>query len=419
MKKLVLLLGSYNGQDSLGDKCLLRSVADRFHRHLPQDIELLIHLHNPQEINEKLSIIPVKGNKGIQSLYWYWDGLISRVINSIKIRKWLSEQTFFLALNTIIFWLRPGEVRLVKSQLKRVRFIFIFGGTNFSKQWWWLNIVPYIMTAKLVNKAVYFGPQQYGPMLPKQKALTQRFIKRYVKDLRLRNSACFNDLGLDIDLTKLTKDEVYSNTELYPNPSKKSSSIRGRKKFLVNFRGGEDFLLEDKNQEIKNLGELLTLIGAQLNCDFEFFSVSGKSFSDDTLPMELLRSIVPQEHVFSLLPYTDEFDLIEAAKLADGCISMSFHGCILAMIGGCPAIPLTSGDYYNHKYIGFETYNPQTPIPIIYSTQSPTSETVEQIITYFDQYDIAAVAQERIKNHLLLEAYYKSIVDQQIINNAS
>jgi polysaccharide pyruvyl transferase WcaK-like protein len=405
----ILLIGSYNGQDSLGDKCLLRAVAYRFRKHLRTDAEIFFHLHNPSEFKTELSDVPVKANQGIQTLYWNLHGQLGRLrLPEMIIRK-ISEVTFPIAYNTIYKTYLRNIRKNVDEQLKDCSFIFIFGGTNFSKQWWWLNIVPYMLTAKLYDLPVYFGTQQYGPMLEEQRRRTQKFIKKHVKDLRFRNPACFRELGYNNAFDKLTRDEVFSNVELYPN-SKVRSQSNGRKNILINYRGTQDFLLENPKSEITRLGTLMNKLGKSYDCDFTFFSVSGSTFSDDTEAIKKLRQIVSEKHNFQILPYTNEFDLIEKSKESFACVSMSFHGCILAMIAGCPAIPLSSGDYYDHKYISFEQYNPKLPIPTVYLSKELSENEYLKISEYFDKFDVNSIIEERERSNHLIDSFYREIL---------
>lgn len=406
----ILIIGSYNGQDSLGDKCLLRAVAYRFRKHLKADSKIIFHLHSPAEFSTELQDVPVIANQAVQTLYWNYNSQLGRFKLPQNITKKLSELTFPLAYHSVYKQYQKNISTVANEQLNNCAFMFVFGGTNFSKQWWWLNIVPYMLTAKMYNMPVYFGTQQYGPMLPEQQKRTQKFMKKYVKDVRFRNPACFKELGYENAFDKLTKDEVFSNTAIYPNATKRSGLNATKKRILINYRGTQDFLLENPEAEIKRLGSLMNKLGETYDCDFVFFSVSGSSFADDTEAIEQLRKMVKQEHKFTILPYTNEFDLIEKTKECFACISMSFHGCILAMIGGCPAIPLSSGDYYDHKYISFENYNPQLPIPIIYLSQDLTPTAYDKITTYFNQFEVAPVIAERERSNQLIDSYYKTIL---------
>lgn len=406
----ILLVGSYNGQDSLGDKCLLRAVAYRFKKHLKKDSNIIFHLHNPTEFSTELKDIPVVANQGLQSLYWNFNSQIARCRLSQNITRIISELTFPIAYYSLYKKYQKNIRKNANDQLKDCAFMFVFGGTNFSKQWWWINIVPYMLTAKMYNLPVYFGTQQYGPMLPKQQKRTQYFIKKNVKDLRFRNPACFAELGYENAFDKLTRDEVFSNIDLYPNSKIRSGNNEKRKTVLINYRGAQDFLLEDPESEINRLGILMNKLGKTYDCNFMFFSVSGASFADDTEGINKLRKIVDIKYNFSTLPYTNEFDLIEKAKECFACVSMSFHGCILAMIGGCPAIPLSSGDYYDHKYISFEEYNPSLPIPVIYVSKELSTTDYTKVTEYFDKFETEPIIRERERSNQLIDNYYQQIL---------
>ena len=146
--------------------------------------------------------------------------------------------------------------------------------------------------------------------------------------------------------------------------------------------------------------------------------MSGPPFCDDTEHVDYVREQMPEFEIQEL-PYTNAFDHVEAAKDAYAAVSMSFHGCILSMIGGCPAIPITHGDYYNHKYIGFEDYNPDADIPIFHVSEKPTDSLVEASLDYVDSYDATAVADERRRHNEKIEDYYRSILDAHDLLNES
>lgn len=406
----ILLVGSYNGQDSLGDKCLLRAVAYRFKKHLKKSSNIIFHLHNPTEFSTELKDVPAIANQGIQSLYWDYNDQLLRFRLSQNFTRKFSELTFSIAYHSLYKSRKQNTRKIAEAQLNNCALMFVFGGTNFSKQWWWLNIVPYMLTSKMYNLPVYFGTQQYGPMLIEQQKRTQKFMKSNVKDVRFRNPACFAELGYDDAFNKLTRDEVFSNIDLYPNSTIRSGNEEKRKTILINYRGTQDFLLENPKSEINRLGLLMNKLGESYDCNFLFFSVSGASFADDTESINKLREIVDSKYNFSTLPYTNEFDLIEKAKECYACVSMSFHGCILAMIGGCPAIPLSSGDYYDHKYISFEEYNPNLPIPIVYLSKELSTTTYRDITDYFDKFEIEPVIRERERSNQLIDNYYQQIL---------
>jgi polysaccharide pyruvyl transferase WcaK-like protein len=210
---------------------------------------------------------------------------------------------------------------------------------------------------------------------------------------------------------KLVRDEVFSNTEVYPVTEERSGS-NGPKNILVNYRGQQNFLTDgDERQKLDHLVAYLKGLGKALDCSFTFFSVSGPPFCDDTEHIDYVREQMPDTEIHEL-PYTNAYDHIEAAREAYAAVSMSFHGVILSMIAGCPAIPVTHGKYYNHKYIGFGDYNPAQDIPIFYVSEPPDATFVEQSIEYCDQYDPEAVAKERRRHNEKIESYYRGILNE-------
>ena len=106
------------------------------------------------------------------------------------------------------------------------------------------------------------------------------------------------------------------------------------------------------------------------------------------------------------------FDIGAVVLASYAAVSMSFHGCILSMIGGCPAVPVTHGDYYNHKYIGFSDYNPAQAIPLFHVSEAPDATLVDESVEYFAQYDPRAVAEERRRHNEKIESYYRGILDK-------
>lgn len=405
----IFLIGSYNGQDSLGDKCLLRVVSSRFRRLLPDDDSIYFHAHEPETLHEggELDDLPVQAQQGVQSYYWKWHSKLRHTYLPDTLRRTLSRKTFSLGARTV--FRNDDTLQQALDQLERSAFMFVFGGTNFTKQWWTMNIVPYMIMARMADLPVYFGPQQYGPMTEAQQRRTRVFIEERVRDVRFRNPACMPFLGMEGASEKLTHDEVFSNTRVYPGTPERSGSD-GSRTVLVNYRGSQDFLTDGSaQQKLDHLVAYLRKLGQRLGCSFTFFSVSGPPFCDDTEHVEYVREQMPEFDIREL-PYTDADDHIRAAKDAYAAVSMSFHGCILSMIGGCPAIPITHGAYYNHKYIGFEDYNPDTPIPIFYVDDAPEADFVDQSVQYFETYDAAAVAEERQRHDEKIASFYRDIL---------
>jgi len=414
----IFLIGSYNGQDSMGDKCLLRVVSARFRRLLPEDVPIYFHAADTNELRPEGSLAeaPVVPQQGVQSYLSNWHTKLRHAHLPDGWHRRASVATFPLAAKTV--YRNDDTLQEALRQLRQSAFMFLFGGTQFTQQWWQMNVVPYMLMARMADLPVYLGPQQYGPMTEEQQRRTQAFIEERVRGVRFRNVACMSYLDMDGQMEKLTRDEVFSNTQVYPVTEERSGSD-GPKNVLVNYRGQQDFLTDGSaRQKLDHLVAYLRTLGERLDCTFTFFSVSGPPFCDDTEHVDYVREQMPEFEIQEL-PYTNAFDHVEAAKDAYAAVSMSFHGCILSMIGGCPAIPITHGDYYNHKYIGFEDYNPDADIPIFHVSEKPTDSLVEASLDYVDSYDATAVADERRRHNEKIEDYYRSILDAHDLLNES
>ena len=407
----IFLIGSYNGQDSMGDKCLLRVVSSRFRQLLPDDVPIYFHAENTEELQPggALEEAPVVAQQGMQSYFWNWHTKLRHTQLPDPLHLKTSVATFPLAART--YYRNDETLQSALRQLRQSAFMFVFGGTQFTKQWWRMNLVPYMLMARMADLPVYFGTQQYGPMTEEQQRRTQAFIRERVEGVRFRNPTCMPELGMQGEMEKLTRDEVFSNTQVYPVVEARSGTSSGEKTVLVNFRGEQEFLSDDAGQaRLDNLVAYLRALHEQLECSFTLFSVSGPEFCDDTECFGYIRENLPEVEV-NELPYTDAYGHIEAAKDAYAAVSMSFHGCILSMIAGCPAIPITHGKYYNHKYIGFENYNPDTPIPTFYVDEAPDDTLIERSVDYFRQYDPEAVAGERRRHNKKIDAFYRGILE--------
>jgi polysaccharide pyruvyl transferase WcaK-like protein len=409
----IFLIGSYNGQDSMGDKCLLRVVSSRFRRLLPDDVPIYFHAENTEELQPGgvLSDAAVIAQRGVQSYFWNWHTKLRHLHLPEALHRRVSVATFPLAART--YYRNDETLQEALRQLDSSAFMFTFGGTQFTKQWWRMNLVPYMLMTRMAELPVYFGTQQYGPMTEEQQQRTQAFIRERVEGVRFRNAACMPELGMEGEMEKLTRDEVFSNTQVYPVVEERSGQGADTKTILVNYRGEQNFLSEDREQaRLDHLVAYLRALHNRLDCTFTLFSVSGPEFCDDTECFDYIRQNLPEAEV-NELPYTNAYDHIEAAKEAYAAVSMSFHGVILSMIGGCPAIPITHGKYYNHKYIGFKEYNPDTPIPIFYVDEAPDQSLVEESVDYFETYNPVAVADERRRHNEKIELFYRGILEEQ------
>lgn len=395
----------------MGDRCLLRVVSSRFRRLLPDDAPIYFHVDDPEELRTggRLEDAPVVAQRGVQSYLRNWYAKLRHLRLPEHWHRKLSVSTFPLASKTV--YRNDETLQEALRQLQQSAFMFVFGGTQFTKQWWQMNLVPYMLMARMADLSVYLGPQQYGPMTNEQKERTQSFMEERVRDVRFRNRACMPFLGMDGQNEKLVRDEVFSNTQVYPVTEERSGSS-GSRNILVNYRGQQDFLTDgEAHQKLDHLVAYLKALEERLDCVFTFFSVSGPPFCDDTEHIDYVREQMPETDIREL-PYTNAYDHIEAAQDAYAAVSMSFHGCILSMIGGCPAVPITHGDYYNHKYIGFSDYNPEQAIPIFHVSEAPDATLVDESVEYFEQYDPRAVAEERRRHDEKIESYYRGILDE-------
>ena len=143
-------------------------------------------------------------------------------------------------------------------------------------------------------------------------------------------------------------------------------------------------------------------VAKKMDLTIRLFCMSSWRFADDLAGREHLERRLNKGKRLEVVPYTDEYDLITAATKARGCISMSFHGCILSMIGGCPSIPVTLGDYYDFKYRGFADYNPILPIPLISLAKPVMDKTAQACVDYLQKYNGTAVQAERKRSEKMI-----------------
>ena len=126
-----------------------------------------------------------------------------------------------------------------------------------------------------------------------------------------------------------------------------------------------------------------------------------KSFLDrngfDKVPMEILSALDQKQ------------DLIETARNASGTVSMSFHGCILSMIGGCPAVPITSERYY--KYADFDRYTGDQNVPIVSLQDLNPEQAAERTASYFERHQPVRIAADREQATAQISRWYWQIRD--------
>ena len=88
---------------------------------------------------------------------------------------------------------------------------------------------------------------------------------------------------------------------------------------------------------------------------------------------------------------------------------MSFHGCILSMLGGCPSVPVTSGDYYDYKYVDFDKYTGWQGVPLVVLNNLNTEKFADQICEYFAKYSTKQTAIAREKAAKAIGMWYQQI----------
>jgi hypothetical protein len=234
-----------------------------------------------------------------------------------------------------------------------------------------------------------------------------------VRDYRARNPRCVELLGGD-PATQLICDEVYSNRSLYPIVHERP---RDGRYILVNVRGGAlDDDSDFASNELDVVADVLVRVHAQLGLPYRFFAVSGAGLSVDLRSYELLAArLAGKAPIESVGRVADEHALMSHAAQAYGCLSMSFHGCILSGFRGIPALPFTSGRYYDYKYIGFDRYGDGRPLPLISLGQRASDAELAAVVAYLRDYDAAAAAQRRARAAEQIEAYYQAIADRELV----
>jgi hypothetical protein len=404
--KSILIIGSYTGQSSVGDIGLLRCVAEQFRRNLGQNIRLISHvLENVQDAS--LAVPGVEFHPGVQGLLLGW-------YNKLRHLRLPSCPRLLLSILTFPCWIlakrdnRLSALEFLKD-IQASRIVYYYGGTQLSRQWFMMNFPALLMTAlvaRLLGRPLYVGPQQYGPQTHWQRVLMRMFRRSLVTEIRARNAACSQSLGLPN--SKLLLDEIYSCQPRFPVSTGKT---RAGRFILVNLRE-QNFLRPLNEDEFRSFGVLLEMLHSRLSLPFKLFQMSGTSFSDDTRGLRWLKKhgFHPSE-IQLLPPFAHEEELIGLAQEAYGCVSMSFHGCIRAMIGGCPAIPITSGEYYDHKYLDFYRYTGGQSVPIV-RLDSNVLRNSEAMLAYFATYSPETTAAARAAASERMKGWYQLMASQ-------
>lgn len=412
----VLLIGSYNGQDSLGDECLLKCAMDQYRRAARgRALDFVLHSHKVTPVLTQLqSAGGFTANEGLQSAYWRYTTQLRHTRMPLDAREALAAVTlpgYMLGAAALGYF----DSREALMQLATADLLHIFGGTNFSFQWHALNMPIYIAMSslmKLHGAPTYLGPQQYGPMSDSQLRVFKAWLTTFVSDWRTRNPKCLELLGGDPG-RHLISDEVFSNRGLYPiEPERPANGGY----ILLNLRGGsmsDDATFDGR--ELDNIADTLARIYAETDKPYRFFAVSTAELTEDQRSYEALaQRLAGRAPIENVGRVASEHELMALASRAYGCISMSFHGCILSGFRGIPAIPITAGAYYDHKYIGFDRYGDGQAIPILSLARPANADEVGAVVRYLKSYDAAAAGRLRERAAEQIEDYYQSIVSREL-----
>lgn len=233
------------------------------------------------------------------------------------------------------------------NEWKASAFVYFYGGSHFSKTFFWSNGFPMLLLAFIArreNVRLIFGPQQFGPQSMLQAKITSFIFRLIEYRVMFRNRACATAFGLS---EKLTYDEVFVSDlfDLIAAPPALHSNLG-----LINFRANdfEEILGVSK---IEGFVEVFNKALSQLHDEWLMFSMSTPNFNNDAVLSSHFGGVISQRDGCM------SFDLL-SKDLSNSslCVAMSFHGCILSIICGVNAIPVISGEYYSWKFDDFERY---------------------------------------------------------------
>jgi polysaccharide pyruvyl transferase WcaK-like protein len=399
-------MGSYVGQDSFGDKCLLRCVVAQLQTVFGRDVRLISDMQENHEQAQRVTP-EVEFTLNISQLFSDWFNRLRHLHSPFSVQVIVAVLTFPL-------WLAANDknrlaLKNLVRETKNCSCLYFYGGTQLSEPWFTENLPPlFFMLAlcRLLRKPVYWGPQQYGPEKPWQRRWLRFIIKHFVTDIRARNVQCIDLLALP--KSSLFYDEVFSCLARYPLCGEHT---RQPTFILINMRAS-NFVRDATDAEFQAFGELLRALHKRLNLPFKLFQMSGLTFCDDQQLKSFLDRNGFDKVPIEILPALDqERDFIETARNAYGTVSMSFHGCILSMIGGCPAVPVTSERYYDYKYADFDRYTGDQDVPVISLQNSNPEQASERIVRYFERYQPVRTATAREQATTQISQWYQQICD--------
>jgi hypothetical protein len=367
---------------------------------------LVCHVHEGAGRSQSLCE-GLEFSEGVSPLFWQWFNKLRHLRLPFAAHALLAVLS--LPLQPLL-WRGPrGRWKSIWIQIRQSRLLYFYGGTQLSTQWFWLNWFPLALTVaicRLNRIPVYFGPQQYGPVNSTQAALLRWTVRWMVADVRSRNGNCLRVLPAG---GAALYDEVFSCEARYPivtTPRREGAFL------LFNVRG-TDFSNDQQRVELFGWVDLLLALRDRLKRPVKFFQMSGESFCDDLQFFRSLSSEVRQRLDIEVVPPCGDRELIALSGSAYGTLSMSFHGCILSMLAGCPAVPLSSGAYYEYKYADFDKYSGGQGVPVLKLGSLTIPEDADRVVGYFERYDPARTSAARGTAAAAIDRWYGSIAPRQ------
>lgn len=389
----IALTGSFAGQDSLGDECLLKAVVARIQHHRPYStVEFQLNDPGNAFIAREARDRGFEVARGLQYSMYRMGHVLERCKVPAGWSKSASERGMSAAATLGMF----GAADAIE-RLKRADAFFVFGGTQFSGQWFALNAPSYLKSAEIVRGAggnVYFGPQQYGPLAEADAAALRNAMATTVTDWRTRNPLDSALLESDTSsrAAREVYDEVFSATRLYP-----TSPLGTPEHILFNLRHttfDSDVPLDASSY--RGFAALVDALVTHFALPAVFFGVSGATFCDDDAAFASVKHLSRMpERLHSVGRVRDEHHLFELASRARAVVSMSFHGCILAGIAGAPFVPVTEGHYYDYKYAGFDKYAGGQRVPVVGLVDCDPVVDLRRIVDFVDGFDPSLMLRAR------------------------
>ena len=346
------IMGSANGIENLGDVLLLHCAMRNINAAFPDVDEYVIQVDGDVAVASKLAHQWEPAEYSSNRKYSFEFAASPLQSTCFKSRpRGFGRVPAFIYFPLCLMVCYPAYLLGLwrdKSWLQdwsRSSLVYFYGGSHFSKGFFWANGFPMLLLsliARAEGVKLVFGPQQFGPQTRVQVVITSFILKLIDHRVFFRNRDCAALYALP---TRLTYDEVFIS-DLYRSALKGNSEPRMG---AINFRGSD---FESATKEKKELFLQLVSKFHASNCHFwHLFSMSSKKFNDDLVLSEYF-GVVESQRNGEIDPDLLSNDL-SAASL---CLSMSYHGCILAVLQGVETVPIVSGEYYSWKFSDFDRY---------------------------------------------------------------